>query len=362
MPGAYTLSAIPAPGMKPPEPEKNGPVLAWSRTYYPNAVVPDAAGKIVVLPGGEVSGIEMKLQAVPVRAVRGIVLDPDGAPAANVPVALGEVFLTLGEGSGTTRSKADGTFELSAVPQGEWSFSAETKIAGVKLHAVEWIEVARHDIENLKLHLMTPLTVRGKVLAIAPKDAPPLRAGPFILARRGSRTRQEGDMDFILGGVANPDANGDFIVQDIYPGVYRPGPLFQPPPAPYYMESIDVGGANLLMQDVEISSATTITVVYKTDSGTVSGKAENCASGGVLLVPRDPALRGRGFSRSGPCDSNSQYEVRGVRPGEYYALAFAGNGPILPPDDALLSQAVKVTVRPGEATSADVRAVTRPIY
>jgi len=94
----------------------------------------------------------------------------------------------------------------------------------------------------------------------------------------------------------------------------------------------------------------------------VRGTAENCASGGVVLVPSDPARRRPGFSKSGPCDSSGHYEVRAVRPGDYYALAFAGNGPVLALDEALLNQAVKVTVRAGEASSADLRTITRPVY
>ena len=39
------------------------------------------------------------------------------------------------------------------------------------------------------------------------------------------------------------------------------------------------------MQEVEVASDVAITVVYKSDGGSVSGTAENCASGGVLLVP-----------------------------------------------------------------------------
>jgi hypothetical protein len=50
------------------------------------------------------------------------------------------------------------------------------------------------------------------------------------------------------------------------------------------------------------------------------------------------------------------------RPGEYYALAFAGNGPVPVLDEALLNEAVKVTVRAGEASLADVRTITKPVY
>ena len=73
--------------------------------------------------------------------------------------------------------------------EGEWRFAAETQRGSVKLRATEWIEVTRHDLENVKLRLVAPLTMRGKVVMEAPKDAPAPRPGPFILSLRGGRTR-----------------------------------------------------------------------------------------------------------------------------------------------------------------------------
>jgi hypothetical protein len=66
---------------------------------------------------------------------------------------------------------------------------------------------------------------------------------------------------------------------------------------------------------------------------------------------------------SAKCDSNGRYKVAGLRPGEYYALAFAGDGDL--PWNAMLggslfNQASRVTVEAGETTSADLRAITRP--
>src|SRR5215831_10111293 len=84
----------------------------------------------------------------------------------------------------------------------------------------------------------------------------------------------------------------------------------------------------------------------------------------VVLVPADPALRRAGVSKSAPCDSAGHYEVLAVRPGDYYALALAGNGPVLALNEAssLLDEASKVTVRSGESSSADLRAVTKPVF
>jgi len=360
MPGAYELSVLPPPDLKPPEPEPAGPVLAWKRSYYPGVALPEAALKMVVLPG-EASEVELKLLAVPAHAVRGVVLNPDGTPAPKVAISLAE---ELRAGS-TVESKPDGAFEFPAVAEGEWRFSAEAQRGSVKLRATEWIEVTRHDLENVKLRLVAPLTVRGKVVMEtpkdAPKDAPAPKPGPLMLSLRGGHTRSVNMLGLLGFPLAIPDAKGEFT-QDAYPGVYGLGPLLQTPPAPYYLDAVRIGGTDLTMQEVEISSDAAITVVYKSDGGVVRGAAENCASGGVLLVPSDPARRRPGFSKSGPCDSSGNYEIRAVRPGEYYALAFAGNGPVPVLDEALLNEAVKVTVRAGEASSADVRTITKPVY
>ena len=357
MPGAYGLSVVPPPGLKPPDPGEGGAVLAWKRTYYPSADLADAASKIVVLPGGEVSGVELKLLAVPAHAVRGVVLNPDGTPAPKVAIAFGER-----PRSAPVVSQPDGAFEFPVVAEGEWRFSADAQNGSVKLRATEWIEVAKHDVENVKLRLVPPLTMRTSVVTQAFKDAPAPTPEPLLLSLRGGRTGREDDMG--LGGVAlaAADAKGDFGVVEAYPGVYRLGPLLPQARPPYYLDAVRVGDADLARQEVEISSDVAITVVYKSDGGSVRGKAENCASGGVVLVPSDPALRRPVFSRSAACDSSGAYEVDAVRPGDYYALAFAGNGPVLTLDDVLLNQAVKVSVRAGEASSVDLRTITKPIY
>jgi hypothetical protein len=316
----------------------------------------EAASTIVVPPGGEVSGFQLKLRAVPARAVRGVVLHPDGTPAAKVAVTLGAEFRP-----GSVESKLDGTFEFPAVPEGEWRFFAEAQSGSVKMRALEWIEVKTHDVENVKLRLAAPLTVRGRLNVPSSGDEPAPRILPFTFIRVGGHSR--GD-DLVPGGIAlaEPAAGGELYMQDFYPGVYRLDAMLQAPPPPYYLDSIQVGGADLTRQEVEITSDTTIAVVYKKDGGTVRGKAENCASGGVVLVPADPALQRPGFSKSGSCESNGHYEIVAVRPGDYFALAFAGNGPVMRVDQSLLNQAVRVTVRAGETSSLDLKTATRPVF
>jgi hypothetical protein len=163
-----------------------------------------------------------------------------------------------------------------------------------------------------------------------------------------------------LGAIlAIPDRNGNFTLRDVYPGSYRI--VSTPPPRPYYMAAVRIGEADLSTAEVELSSsAAPITVLYKTDGGTVRGTSEKCASGVVLLVPQDRALQSLPFLGSARCDSDDRYDFSGVRPGDYYALAFAGGGGVPQLDEILISQANKVSVRAEEIASADLHAIPRP--
>jgi hypothetical protein len=162
---------------------------------------------------------------------------------------------------------------------------------------------------------------------------------------------------------ARPDADGNLKLDNVYAGAYRIIAMNSPPG--YFLDSVRVGEAEQSALEVELSSgAVPITLVYKTNGGTVRGTAEKCASGGVMLVPQEPGLRRPGFQYSKPCDSNDRYEIGAVRPGDYYVLALPGDGPDpwfrAKLDDTVLNQAAKVTVRAGETFSVDLRAITPP--
>ena len=199
MPGAYRLSVLPPQDMKPPEPDAEGPALVWTRSYYPRVASSKGASKIVA------SRLE---------------------------------------------SNPDGTFEIPAEPHGECHLLAEAQKGAVKLRALDWLAVKGHAVENVKLRLAAPLTVRGKVIMETPGELPAPRMNPLILALRGGRQSGADDMAFLAGVPINPN----------------------------------------------------------------------------------------------------------------YALAFAGIGPALAVNEAMIKDAVRVTVRAGEASTADVKAITRPVF
>jgi hypothetical protein len=358
-PGAYTLSVTPPPTLKPPDKAPDDDrVLGWARTYYPGTVYQSAASKIALAPGADVS-IELKLQAVPAHAVRGILLNPDGSRVPNVE-------LTLGEGlpsppALTATSKSDGAFEFPAVVDGEWTLAAKTGPDDAPLRATCWVEMTGRDIDGLKVELSAPFSVHSKIVVETPEGTPtPPLPGIRLNARNSHLSRGIG---MLRGSYeAIPTADGDFVVRNVYRDFYSVA-ITRPLPG-YYLDSIRVGEAEMSTAEMELLGPESITIRYKPGGGAVRGTAEKCSGGEVWLVPRLQALRQPGFLGRAICDTNDRYEVRNLRPGEYYVLAFARDSarPWYDPmvDDGFLNQAAGATLRDGETTSVDLRAITRP--
>lgn len=135
---------------------------------------------------------------------------------------------------------------------------------------------------------------------------------------------------------AYPDEDGNFSLDQVYPGAYRM--LTARPPQGYYLDAVRVGEAEPFTPEVERSPGASLTLVYKTNGGTVRGTVEKCAAGWVVLVPQDPARRWPDALREVGCDGQAsgsdRYEITAVRPGQYYVLALSGNGaaPFLAPN------------------------------
>jgi Carboxypeptidase regulatory-like domain len=396
--GAYVISLVPPMNLKPPapEPDSDGPLI-WARVFYPGVLRLDSASKIAVSDDATVP--DLKLQAVLAHAVRGVLLNPDGTPAPKVTVTLDDGERPRGQSPASaahTESRSDGVFEFPEVVDGEWRLAAEVEISGRKLRATQWIEMTGRELEGVSLRLASPFTVRGHVVVEARDGKHGGEPFPVFLIPHGRSTHSDiGYSNWMLspseffepavpsnvpdaneahdafveittnslverGAVlAKPDADGSFGLENVYPGSYRVASL--PPPPPYYMAAVLVGDANLSTPEADLSSVTPpITVLFKSNGGSVGGTVEKCANGIVVLIPQDPAMQSLGFFRSGRCDGGDRYQIPAVRPGGYYALAFVGSEGVPQLDDVLLSQASTITVRVNETTSADLRTIQRP--
>jgi hypothetical protein len=408
-PGAYILSVLPPTDLRPPVPEPGiDERLIWTRTFYPSVAGLEAASKIMLRPGSESSGIVIRLLAVPSHAVRGILLNPDGTPASDATITLGEqqdpasghpMFKRDPARTLRTETNSDGAFEFPQVADGEWCLAAEVESGGEKRRATQWIDMAGHDLESVKLQLAPPFTLRGKVVMETQKSTPapdpfpiflmphgrPVRSDPgrsnWMLytdlhfeppiprdapgaaeARKATEGIKADELPDELGAlITTPDVDGNFSLKKVYPGSYRIASMT--PPLPYYIAAVRIGDADLTTAETDLSSgAAPITIVYRTDGGTVHGTAEKCAGGLVLLIPQDTALQSFPLFRTTRCDANDRYEIAAIRSGDYYSLAFAGPGGVPQLDDNLIGQANKVTVHADETASRDLLAIPRPGY
>jgi hypothetical protein len=334
-PGAVSIGAAAPPQWNPPE-KDDGQNMGWA-AFYPGVTDPEGAARIELPPGGELRDLDIKLTAVPVHRIRGVVVDPRGVPAAGAslywinPMTLPRV----------ETAKSDGTFEFPFVADGSWGINASlARGDGVMLKTHQAVQVNGHDVE-VKLNLEAPFSIQGKVVVEVPDgfpapELPKLKVGNQI-------------------GV--PDRTSEFTIKDLYPGPYPVQP--DPPPAGYYLDSIRLGSSRAPGPQVQILwGDQPLTLTYKHGGGTVRGTIESCGGGELTLMPVDVALRHLTIIRKARCDANSKFEIPAVRPGRYYAFALPFNDRLSPFDDldnALIQQSTIVTVVDRELVSPEIR-------
>jgi len=355
-PGTYILSAHATRSSAQPAPDEDGRRLAWARTWYPAAADQGAAARVLVTAGADLPGQDILLRAVPVRRVSGRVLSPKGEPVrgAAVKAAPPEEF-AVAEFEQVAQSKEDGRFEFAGLPDGNWRLTAEAKGEGLDLYAALVETVAGRDIEGLELRFVPPFALQGKVVRTPTGTPAEKKTVGVILAPR------EGGYRISVGKTGD---DGSFEVGNVAQGIYR----FQPtsPGAPYYLASVEMNGHDVTGQYVDITPGTLpVTITYRADGGVVRGTVGDCGGASVVLAPQDPVLQYPEFVRQTKCRQDGRFEFTGVRPGEYYAFAF--DRPVGMQEygsfaGKWINQAVRVTVRPGEASDASLKVTQRGQY
>jgi hypothetical protein len=349
-PGKWLLSASAPASLHAPESNADER-LVWAQTFYPGVIDPQIAQRIVLLPGMELSNVDIKLAAAPVHTVRGKLLDPEGKPVPKAPVV-------LALGYGPTREEEtgpEGEFEFADIVDNQYRLRSNVEKDGVKLRVSQSIEVHRRDLEKVELRLAAPFTLHGKLVMDVPEGVPaptPPRVS-FVLINSGTLLSDD-------AGAMTPveTRDGALTVRNVYPGAYVVRTIDSS--EPYYLDSMRLGERNASESVAILSDAEPLTITYKLGGGSVRGTIEGCAGAHVFLVPQDPALRY--FARSTTCGRNDRFEIAAVRPGEYYGLAISGHALSfmgLLDDPARLSQAARVTVRANESTSPEIRLTGR---
>ena len=281
-------------------------------TYFRSEIDTAAAQRVAVRGDADLDGLEIRLQSVPVYRLSGTVRDQAGNPTAGaklrlLPVvqqqmrvlgAMNGEFLTLvgpGPMPGPEESSAvsgeDGAFEFPAVRSGDWEIDAQVMgnidsvnfADTIRTGATEAI-VGRSDLDRLEILLAAP-------------------------------SRLSGTVDW---GDATPQQSiAAFSPRRISPGRYLILPQFGPG---YYPVSVLLGSSEVFGQPVSlVPGSSAVRVSYRAARGSVRGTVENGASASVVFLPQQ--IQTVAFGRVVRCKPDGTFDMAGVVPGDYFAVA-----------------------------------------
>ena len=352
-PGSYFLDALPPKELKAPKPV-GGEIFGWMRTFYPNTPEKASAARIGVAAGGNLSGQNIRLRAVPVHRTGGVVFTDRGEPARNAKLTLvldNEVPIR----ETYTFTAPDGSFAFPGIHDGGWRLSATAETEGKKTSAFSWLQVAGRSIDNIELHLASPFTVQATVELPGDPNKP---GGCVVLAPEGGGSGDEVGQDCSgMRGLSFPK---------VFERSYRVFPIV-PPPGDYYLSSIKLGEQDVLGEAVDFRPGSPpIRVIYGSNGGVLKGRVEDCSGATVVAMPQEPALRSSVYFRlirSAACADNGTYQIANLRPGTYYVFAFDQDSmktaDFTQLDQYFLNRAATARVREGETENADLKITPR---
>ena len=369
-PGSYTLLARPVvmEHVSKKDEIRTEPVP----TYYPSVLDRSLAETIIVRPGTDLTGYEIRLQSAEVHRVRGIVLDRDGIPSAKATVELHakllvDAGLTINGFLGHRRmytfgkapvggqsdeepvvTAADGVFEFPSVRSGEWMTQArsdwirdEIQHRNILRVGSVAFRVEREDPDELKIQFATPFNLSlptAIVLSDGSAPAPGVSLNVSVFSETGG------------GRTVKIEPGGLLQLKDIIPGSYQIRADVEA--GNYYVDSIFLGPVNVTGRNSELTPIPLPLKVVLKPAGTVLGTIDEADSGTVVLFP--PNLRGVGYSIQ---IAGRAFDLDGIPPGEYYAIALDRFDPTM--TDALLSglmpRATSVRVEPGSSVSVQLK-------
>ena len=334
-------------------PERHPPALA--PTYYPAATDPQAAQRIAIIAGTDLSGYDIRMQSVPEVKIRGLLLNTLGEPLAGAPVKLvlpPSIWWDRDELE--TISRADGTFEFTGVRPGDWRVTAEVERGEGTLFGFAAVQAANNDVTGVRVRLNEPFTVTGKVEGAKSNGSSDLCESPGV-----SLISTEVDQE----ASSEVQDNGTLRIAEVYPGRYKVQVCGVSTGS--YLASVFIGGRDVLGQEFTLSSGASMRVVFKSDGGVVQGTVDQGQGRTVALIPADDGLLDPMFVATTTAGEGGRFEFTNVRPGEYRAISFDHVGDAAALTDPLFvrglsSWVTPVRVQPKQTATVALKVVHWP--
>ena len=336
MPGTYLVSADPDQGgfistpggVLPPGPS-SGDSDGYATTYYPGTLSADDAQTITVGVAEVVTAV-FPLASVRLAKLSGTIRNASGAPAAGARVTLRARDGFGGFYRGQPPTGPDGAFTVPDVPPGDYIIEARPANMGSNMESIETgqtgVSVAGRDISDLVVTMTTGATVSGRVIyeSSSTENRPDrVRAQPADPRTPFRFGPDDGAVDsdgrFRLRGLAGR------VLFRMFVGTGGPGGV------PWTVKSVTLNGVDVTDIPVDLSTSGDITgleIVTSDKTTTLSGTVINGfrapVKDYVVAVFPDRLREGvmpQRFTRTIRPDQEGRYQLRGLPPGNYLAVA-----------------------------------------
>jgi hypothetical protein len=348
-PGDYYVEAASGPFVR------GSDASGFALSYFPGTRSETAATLVRVESGRDRSGVNFSVVPAPLSELRGVVVTPDNAPVAQAYVTLlpmtgSDVRNLSARASG--RTAADGTFVLRNIPEGSYALQAGTG----SLNGYATLDAKGPVTTGARVEVRRPAAVRGRVVFEGDGPPPPIGDVMIIWA----------PMDFVsspfqISGRRLPQwTDGNRFTIDGYVGrlvIYA----YARPDA-WVMTRVTRAGTDITDATIDYSRGDVddIEITFKRIGASVSGRVTDgerpATDYTVVVFAADPAKRAwySRFVKAGTPHQVGAYQLTGLLPGEYLAVALA-DAPAGTPWysaawlETIAATGTRVTLRDGES-------------
>jgi hypothetical protein len=342
----------------------------YAATYFPGASDPAQARAVPVGIGEEAPNTDFSLALTRLATVTGTLVDSRGRPVPNQQIAIARQFAGLMVGASPLGGKTndEGAFAIRNLTPGEITLIAGAGPGSTEA-AIVTINIDGADI-SLPLTTSGGWSASGRLVA-SEGPLPAVLRNRLFVATTPVRNAM---MSIRISGVGGPDAgqvndDGTFSVR----GVFGPARIaISGLPDGWTQQAVLYEGRNIAGKPIDIRDgevASGIQIVLSNRLTSVTGLLTDAnglapANGTVLVFADDSErwFQGSRFVRAARPDSKGHYEIKGMPPAGYLAVAvdyvteFMWNDPDYL--ESLRPRAVTFTLGDGESQTLPLTLVT----
>jgi hypothetical protein len=341
--------------------------FGYAPTYYPGSPGTTNARRVMVGVGEEAPNTDFALVPGRSASISGVALDSQGRPLAGRSVSLNQEVRGNGmammstAGSGTVAP--DGSFTIKNVPPGEYKLTAQSandaRAAGSQLIEAASIPIVIDgvDLTNMQLTTSSGWSARGRIVTDT-GSIPGIPANQVRIAARPI------DSDRVPNAAGTFDPESGRVRDDwtvTVTNIFGAAQLNATVPDGWMVASImqngtDVSDAALQMKGGEELSDLQVVITSRvtTVMGQLTDDKASPVDGGTVVVFASDSMKwgeGSRWVKVARPDQQGRYQIRGLPPGEYLAVAldYVENGLWNDPEylDSIRSDAQRIRLLDG---------------